>query len=177
MTTRVTRRSARAVLLDGRDLLLIKRTRPGEPPYWVTIGGGVEPGDSSLEDAVRREVLEEIGAQIQKVSQVFLIEDVVEDGIAIQHVFLAELAPEELVQPTGKELSIPSRGGYELVRVPFTTEGLAAIELKPAVLADFLSSTHDALAASLDFPVTRAATEGQNGGSDVADPAPESERA
>ena len=67
MSTNVTRRSARAILLDGDDLLLIKRTRPGQEPYWVSIGGGVEPEDATLEDAVRREVLEEIGADTKNI--------------------------------------------------------------------------------------------------------------
>ena len=177
MSTTVTRRSARAVLLDGSDLLLIKRTRPGQAPYWVTIGGGTEPEDASLEDAVRREVLEEIGAQIQNVAQILILRDVVEDGIAVQHVFLAELAPVELVNPTGTELSIPSRGGYELVRVPFTAEGIAGIDLKPAALADYLSSTSDALRASLGFPVMNPTTHAEGGGDDADDQVCEPERA
>jgi ADP-ribose pyrophosphatase YjhB (NUDIX family) len=177
MSTNVTRRSARAILIDGPDLLLIKRTRPGQAPYWVTIGGGVEPEDATLEDAVRREVLEEIGAQIENLAQVFVIKDSVEDGIAIQHVFLAELAPVELVDATGAELNIPSRGDYELVRVPFTTEGLAAIDLKPPVLADYLNSTYDALLASLGYPVMNSTTRAEGGGEDATDQVPEPERA
>ncbi len=59
----------------------------------------------------------------------------------------------DLVPPTGPELTNPSRGGYELVRVPFTAEGIAGIDLRPASLAGFLSSTHDALLASLGYPV------------------------
>ena len=145
MSTNVTRRSARAVLIDGSDLLLIKRTRPGQAPYWVTIGGGVEPEDVTLEDAVRREVLEEIGAQIQHAAQILVLKDQAEDGIAIQHIFLAELAPVDLVDPTGEELSIPSRGGYELVRVPFTAGGIAGIDLKPTALKDFVLANRDAL--------------------------------
>ena len=44
MTVRpVVKRTARAVLLDGDDLILIKRTKPGVDPYWLTPGGGVEP--------------------------------------------------------------------------------------------------------------------------------------
>jgi ADP-ribose pyrophosphatase YjhB (NUDIX family) len=164
MKTIVTRRSARAVLVDGSDLLLIKRTRPEQAPYWVTIGGGVEPEDSTLEDAVRREVLEEIGAQIKNLSQILIIKDPAEDGIAIQHVFLAELAPVELADPTGKELSIPSRGGYELVRVPLTAEGITGIDLKPSALADYLISTHDALLASLGYPVMKPASRAARGG-------------
>jgi 8-oxo-dGTP pyrophosphatase MutT (NUDIX family) len=177
MNTTVARRSARAILLDGPDLLLIKRTRPGEEPYWVTIGGGVEPEDATLEEAVRREVLEEIGAQITNVAQVFMTTDAVEDGIAVQHVFLAELAPIELVDPTGEELSNPSRGGYELVRVPFTEEGIAGIALKPAILADFLRSNHDALRASLGVSVMSAAAPTEDGGGSGGDRVPKPERA
>lgn len=177
MSTNVTRRSARAVLIDGSDLLLIMRTRPGQAPYWVTIGGGTEPEDASLEDAVRREVLEEIGAQIQNLAQILVLQDAVEDGIAIQHIFLAELAPVELVDPTGKELNIPSRGGYELVRVPFTAEGIGGIDLKPAALADYLSSTCDALVASLGFPVMNPTTRSEGGGDDADDRVREPERA
>ncbi len=177
MSVNVTRRSARAILIDGTDLLLIKRTRPDQEPYWVSIGGGVEPEDATLEDAVRREVLEEIGAQIRNVAQVFIIKDVVEDGIAVQHIFLAERAPVDLVDPTGKELTIASRGGYELVRVPFTAEGLAEIDLKPAALAQFIAANHDALLASLGYPVMNPTTSAEGGGGDRVDRVPERERA
>lgn len=177
MSTNVTRRSARAILIDGPDLLLIKRTRPGQEPYWVSIGGGVEPQDATLEDAVRREVLEEIGAQITNIAQVFIIKDEVEDGIAVQHVFLAELAPVDLVDPTGQELTIASRGGYELVRVPLTAKGLAEIDLRPVVLADFIVANHDALLASLGYPVMNPTARAESGGGAGADRVPEPERA
>lgn len=154
MNANVMRRSARAILIDGTDLLLIKRTRPGQEPYWVLIGGGVESEDVKLENTVRREVLEEIGAQVRNLAQVFIIKDVVEGGISIQHIFLAERAPADLVEPTGKELTIASRGGYELVRLPFTAEGLATIDLKPAALAEFIVANHDALLASLGYAGT-----------------------
>ncbi|MBR7827571.1 NUDIX domain-containing protein [Actinospica sp. MGRD01-02] len=152
MGTHVTRRSARAILIDGTDLLLIKRTRPGQMPYKVTIGGGIEPEDASVEDALRREVLEEIGAQIDDVTQVLVIQDPVEEGIAIQHICLARVAPVGFVEPTGEQLDAPGRGGYELVRVPFTSEGLRGIDLKPAALAEYLSANCDALLATLGYP-------------------------
>lgn len=153
MSDLVTRRSARAVLVDGSDLLLIKRTRPDQEPYWVTIGGGVEPEDATLEDTLRREVLEEVGAQIRHVAQILVLVDRSDERIAVQHIFLAELAPVELVERTGKELNMPSRGGYELVRVPFTSEGIAAVDLRPAALSEYLRATHDALLASIHVPV------------------------
>ncbi|MCL7493183.1 NUDIX domain-containing protein [Streptomyces sp. MCA2] len=38
----------------------MKRIRPGTDPYWVIIGGGVEDSDATREDALLREVHEEI---------------------------------------------------------------------------------------------------------------------
>jgi 8-oxo-dGTP pyrophosphatase MutT (NUDIX family) len=59
--TDVVKRSARVILLDGDELVLIKRTKPGREPYWVTVGGGVEADDESIEAALQREVFEELG--------------------------------------------------------------------------------------------------------------------
>lgn len=178
MNNHVTRRSARAVLLDGADLLLIKRIRPGQQPYWVTIGGGVEPEDTTLEDALRREVLEEIGAQVRHISQILVLVDRSDEGIAVQHVFLAELDPAELVERTGKEFAIESRGDYEMVRVPFTRDGIDRIDLKPAELADYLRDTHDALLASLHYPVMNpVAAVAPEGGGNGVDGVREPERA
>ena len=45
------------------ELILIKRTKPGKEPYWITPGGGVEPDvDRTVVDALHREVAEELGA-------------------------------------------------------------------------------------------------------------------
>jgi 8-oxo-dGTP pyrophosphatase MutT (NUDIX family) len=54
MSTRV-----RAVLITpGGELLTIRRIRPGQAPYWVLPGGGVEDGED-LEAALARELWEE----------------------------------------------------------------------------------------------------------------------
>jgi 8-oxo-dGTP pyrophosphatase MutT (NUDIX family) len=45
---------------DG-DLLTIQRVRPGQDPYWVLPGGGVEDGEDQ-ETALARELQEEIAA-------------------------------------------------------------------------------------------------------------------
>lgn len=58
------RLTARVLLLDPADrILLFKARLPGEAdaaPFWFTVGGGVEEGES-LADAARREILEETG--------------------------------------------------------------------------------------------------------------------
>ncbi|MFI0218258.1 hypothetical protein [Streptomyces lydicus] len=64
----IVRRNARVILLDGEDLVLIKRTRPGREPYWVAVGGGVE-------DALHCEVFEEPGGTSTAPLLVFLITD------------------------------------------------------------------------------------------------------
>ncbi|WP_394622446.1 NUDIX hydrolase (plasmid) [Lentzea sp. JNUCC 0626] len=51
------RRSARALLVDEQQrLVLIERTTPRQPVYWTTLGGVMEDGESAVA-AVRRELL------------------------------------------------------------------------------------------------------------------------
>lgn len=59
MRRRVT---ARVLLLDPQDRILLLRGRfeGAKEPFWFTVGGGVEAGESIAEAAVR-EVLEETG--------------------------------------------------------------------------------------------------------------------
>ena len=58
------RPTARVLLLDGQDRILLMKGRlpssPESPGAWFTIGGGVEAGESVYE-AAAREVIEETG--------------------------------------------------------------------------------------------------------------------
>jgi 8-oxo-dGTP pyrophosphatase MutT (NUDIX family) len=63
------RPSARVILLDARDRVLLIRVeddsivnpaRAHPPSFWVTVGGGLE-GDETYEAGARREVFEETG--------------------------------------------------------------------------------------------------------------------
>ncbi|GAA2380536.1 NUDIX hydrolase [Dactylosporangium salmoneum] len=62
----IDRRAARVLLLDpsGR-VLLLRGCDPARPEhqYWFTVGGGLEPGET-LADAAVREVYEETGLRI-----------------------------------------------------------------------------------------------------------------
>jgi 8-oxo-dGTP pyrophosphatase MutT (NUDIX family) len=65
MEGRRLRPNARVILLDqsGQVLLLhVNDPMDDEPAFWITPGGGVEPGESAVEAAVR-EVNEETGLQ------------------------------------------------------------------------------------------------------------------
>jgi len=62
----ITRRTVRVILVDpDRRQLLLGDTDPGMPgrSWWVVPGGGIDPGETELEAAVR-EVAEETGHHI-----------------------------------------------------------------------------------------------------------------
>ncbi|WP_069813658.1 NUDIX domain-containing protein [Streptomyces sp. TP-A0874] len=151
MTQRlVVKRTARAVLLYGAELILIKRTKPGRPPYWITPGGGVEPTDATVVDALHREVGEELGAEVTDLVPVFV--DTVEhtegeaSGVKVQHFFLCRLRSMDPARRHGPELEEPC-GRYEIVRVPFTRRGIAAVELVPLSLRHYLDANIEGVRA------------------------------
>lgn len=154
--TDVVKRSARAILLDGDELVLIKRTKPGREPYWVSVGGGVEADDESVEAALHREVFEELGGKVERTELVYLITDELADGIGVQHIFAARLVSMDLAARTGTEFSKPERGGYEVVRVPFTPAAVRELNLMPPQLAEFVTINTGAIVSVLDSPVRKA---------------------
>jgi ADP-ribose pyrophosphatase YjhB (NUDIX family) len=147
MTVAVGRRAARAILIDdlGR-LVLIKRTKPGQAPYWTAPGGGVEDADASVEAALYRELAEELGAKATDASQVFLFSSPSDGGgIAVQHFFVTRLASLDESTRSGPEFSDPSRGGYDLDRIDLRGDDLASIDLKPIALKEFILANREAL--------------------------------
>ncbi|QDZ06458.1 NUDIX domain-containing protein [Sphingomonas panacisoli] len=60
--SRTPRPAARILLVDGDGRILMFRFTPedGRPPFWCTVGGAVDPGES-YEAAARRELYEETG--------------------------------------------------------------------------------------------------------------------
>ncbi|MCK1794658.1 NUDIX hydrolase [Streptomyces sp. XM4193] len=148
----VVKRTARAILLDGDELLLIKRTKPDRPPYWITPGGGVEPGDESVVAALHREVDEELGAKVVDVVPAFvdtvpysLADDgepadgrpLPADAVKVQHFFVCRLESMDTSRRHGPEVDEP-RGAYEIVRIPFTREGIASVDVVPPTLSAHL---------------------------------------
>ncbi|MEU9951538.1 NUDIX domain-containing protein [Streptomyces sp. NPDC047939] len=125
----------RAVLVTAADtMLVIRRTRPGIPEYWVLPGGGVEPSDESREAALHREIHEEIAGKANIVRLLYTMETDDER----QLFYLARIATWSFDDRTGPEFSAEGRGEYALEEVPLTLEGLDGIDLKPEEIAHVL---------------------------------------
>ncbi len=162
----VVKRTARAVLLDlpaddpdgAASLIVIKRTRPGSNPYWITPGGGVEPADRSVVDALHREVDEELGGKVCDVVPVFVdtVSHAHEEhgapahphGVKVQHFFVCRLAAMDPSLRHGPEVDEP-QGEYEIVRLPFTREGVTSVNLVPPTLRAFLAANIEGVRAML----------------------------
>ncbi|MFJ6934573.1 NUDIX domain-containing protein [Streptomyces sp. NPDC101132] len=149
----ITKRNARAILLDVDELVLIKRTKPGRDPYWVTVGGGIEADDASIEDALHREVFEELGGKLSRAQLVHLVTDSLENGLGVQHIFAARQDQMDIEARTGTEFDEPERGGYEVARVPFTAEAIRQLNLMPPELAHFAASNIEAIKSVLDTQI------------------------
>ncbi|MFC8588758.1 NUDIX domain-containing protein [Streptomyces sp. NPDC057217] len=125
----------RAVLVTPENtMLVIRRTRPGTPVYWVLPGGGVEPEDASREAALHREIHEEIAGKADVVRLLHTMESDDER----QLFYLARIATWSFDDRTGPEFSAEGRGEYALEEIPLTVEGLDGIDLKPEEIAHVL---------------------------------------
>ena len=127
----------RAVLITpDQHLLTIRRTRPGQPPYWVLPGGGVEDSDPDLESALHRELHEELSGTADIHSLIHIVERADER----QYIYLARIHIWTFANHTGPEFTDPVRGNYHLDSIPLTAPALYAIDLKPDEIATFLTN-------------------------------------
>jgi ADP-ribose pyrophosphatase YjhB (NUDIX family) len=83
-----------AIVRDGR-LLLVKRRRAPEAGHWSLPGGKVDFGES-VADAVRREIREEVGLEIELLRALGVVEMI---GIDDQH----WVSPIYLARAIGRE--------------------------------------------------------------------------
>ena len=150
----IRRRSARAILIDDDGyLVLLRRTRPGRAPYWTTAGGGVEESDASIEAALHRELAEELGATAAGAARVFLASHSSETGVAVHHFFVTRLVSLDLAARNGPEFDDPANGAYDVERVDLRGDDLAAFDLRPAALKEFIMANREALLAEAGLAV------------------------
>jgi len=135
----------RAVLITpDQHFLTIRRTRPGQPPYWVLPGGGVEDSDPDRESALQRELHEELAATADIHSLIHVIERPDEH----QYIYLARIHTWTFANRTGPEFTDPTRGDYHLDQLALTAEGVRTVPLEPDEIASFLT---DHLTASTNL--------------------------
>jgi 8-oxo-dGTP pyrophosphatase MutT (NUDIX family) len=126
----------RAVLITSdQHLLTIRRTRPGQPPYWVLPGGGVDDSDPDRESALQRELHEELAATADIQSLLHVVERPDER----QYIYLARIHTWTFADRSGPEFTDPARGDYHLDQIPLTATALHAINLKPDEIATRLA--------------------------------------
>ncbi|MET7746637.1 NUDIX domain-containing protein [Streptomyces sp. NPDC005385] len=130
------RRNVRAVLLDREHLVFLRRGWPGAGYYYETVGGGVEPCDASLDAALRREVMEKVGASIGPVSEFLTVTEPGEQVTVVRHYFLADVLGMDLDRRNGPEMHDPDIGNFAPVRVPLNVAAVAALDLQPPELAE-----------------------------------------
>ena len=90
-----------ALIFEDGNLLLVERAKEPLQGYWSLPGGIVEAGEK-LEDAIRREVLEETGLEVEPLSMFEIFERMIPDaeGKAEYHYVLVDY----LCKPTGGKL-------------------------------------------------------------------------
>ncbi len=126
---------SRAIIVRNRHIALIKRQREGRT-YYVIPGGGMEPGETPEQTAIR-ESYEELGL---KVSIDRLLAKVVFHGRE-QFYFFAKVTGGHFGTGCGPEMLgkyPPERGTYTPVWVPL--KHIENIDLFPASIAELVST-------------------------------------
>lgn len=140
----------RAVLLDGDEIVLFRRTRPGVPVYWALPGGGVEERDAGLAAALLRELDEELLARVAEPVPLTALSTVNLNGkVELQHLYVCRLLSMDFDGRHGPEFSNPAKGEYAVERFPFTGAGLAGLPLAPQPLGDYVKANIDAIRACM----------------------------
>jgi len=121
----------RAVIIRGNSMLLIHRVKAGEE-YWVFPGGGLEEVDSSPQEGLKRECLEELGVAVE-------IDDLLMENGG-QSFYLCRIVAGEIGTGKGSEFSRDPllSGTYDIEWIPIsisTTKNIYPIEVRDTVVA------------------------------------------
>jgi len=94
-----------AIILSDDRILLVKRKNPPGQGLWTIPGGAVELGET-IKDALKREVREETGLEIEIIKPIEIVDEIVRDesGKIRFHYVIIDF----LVKPVGGELCASS---------------------------------------------------------------------
>ncbi len=135
-------RRVRAILVSTQKdrLVLLKREKPGQAPYYVAPGGGYETSDVSLMEALHREMDEEIGGTVEIIRLVHIGEhQIEEERIVRQYYYLCRLLSYDLSQRHGPEFDDPANGKYSLQSFPLQRAAIAPLSIRSPDLKTFLT--------------------------------------
>ncbi|MEU3407677.1 NUDIX domain-containing protein [Streptomyces sp. NPDC006670] len=131
----------RAILVTPKGTtLVVKRVRPGVDPYWVIVGGGVEESDATREEALLREVREEIAGDAEIVRLLHEMENAKGEK---EWFYLARINTWDFENRTGPEFGRSDRGEYILEEVPLTAQAIADLNLLPQEISTVLRRALD----------------------------------
>lgn len=131
-------RRVRAILLTNRQtLLFIVRQKEHKAVYWVAPGGGLLPGEE-IEQALYRELREELGAEVEILQRAFILRHEVADKDLEEHFFICRLLRIDLDLRHGPEFQDPDRGSYDPVEVSLDEEIIATLPMKTLQLQEWL---------------------------------------
>lgn len=124
----------RAILILDNKVILIKRTKPLEEDYFVFPGGSMEKTDESLEMAVERECLEELGVEVA--SKRLLFETKRDDYV--EYFFLVDFNSGIIGTGNGPEFQAGMRyvGSHTPILVPL--QNLKDLKIFPTEAKDYL---------------------------------------
>ncbi|GAB4337930.1 MAG: hypothetical protein Kow00117_19700 [Phototrophicales bacterium] len=145
MPEKIIQRVRAIILTDDGKILFIKRVKQAAPPYWVAPGGGVESDDDDIYGTLRRELLEELGAQVDIIKEAFILRHQKAGKNLQEHFFICRLIDYDLNLRHGPEFDDPSRGEYLLDFVPLEEQAIASLNIKTKELRDWLLQNLDTL--------------------------------
>lgn len=113
----------RAIIIENNKVLLIHRVKNGNE-YWAFPGGGVEEIDKTLDDALKRECLEELGVMVS-VDKLFMEKpSLAPNAIGqIEYFYQCKILSGEVGTGTGPEFSdrdIEKYGTYRVEWLPLS---------------------------------------------------------
>ncbi|MFD3813598.1 NUDIX domain-containing protein [Streptomyces rubiginosohelvolus] len=131
----------RAILITTvGTTLLMKRVRPGRAAYWVVIGGGVEDSDATREEALLREIREEIAGTAEILRP---LHQLVNRAGETEHFYVARVTQWSFDDRSGPEFQKEDRGEYILDEIPLTRAAIRQLNLLPEEISTVLCETLD----------------------------------
>jgi ADP-ribose pyrophosphatase YjhB (NUDIX family) len=128
------------------SIVLLRRQRPGEEPYWTLPGGRVETRDATARDALVRELREELGAEARVGALVDDLDDGHEDDrgrrvrTLVYEASIERWSAEERAMP---ELAKPWKGTYAIEEHAPDPTALGALPFRPQQHADLFRKLLD----------------------------------